>query len=99
MIGVLRLRAQPFSQRTNCRPLGSNPKPRALAGAGGLVGEVGGKGCFPAQQTKSIWLSSCILSSWKLFNKTKSKPVGIDLFDFSCLFIHSSYMKTQGIIH
>ena len=56
----------------------------------------GENNCFPAQQTKSTWLSSCILSSWKLFNK-QVKPVGIDLFDFSCY--HSSYIEKKGIIH
>src|SRR5439155_24670533 len=52
----------------------------------------GENNCFPAQQTKSTWLSYGILSSWKLFT-TQVKPVAIDLFDCSCY--HSSYIEKK----
>src|SRR5437667_10641665 len=58
----------------------------------------GENNCFPAQQTKSIWLSSCILSSWKLFNKTKSNRLElIYLIFLVCLFTQVTSKKV--IIH
>src|SRR5439155_22481413 len=76
----------------NSRLVRSSPVPPIPIVPVGPIGKLSRNDCFPAQQTKSTWLSSCILSSWKLFNK-QVKPVGIDLFDFSCY--HSSYIEKK----